>query len=109
MSDNHDMINRHEEKFTSIEKALNSFRDKYVKSQTFVVTLITVVVMVAGSSGWLFGVIFSNIDKNERSVLELAKQQVRLEEKQISLERTQDQTITQLISALKEIQKDRAN
>jgi len=98
--------NRHESHFVKIFESIDEFRNNYVRSPTFVISLLTIVFLVAGTAGWQLNQIYSRIYRNEVSVIELARQQVRLEEKQYSLEKTQDQTITQLIEALKPIREN---
>lgn len=101
MPDNDAMHKRHEDHFTKIFSSIDDIRNNYIRSPTFVVSLLTIVLIVAGSAGWFLSIIFTNIDKNEASIMELARQQVRLEEKQNSIKENQQKTITQLINALK--------
>lgn len=102
MSENDDTVKRHEDHFTKIFDIIDDIRNNYVRSPTFVISLITIVLIVASSAGWFGSVIFSNIDKNEQSIVDMAIKQGRILERQDSLAREQEKTITQLIEALKE-------
>ena len=94
-------IERHQDHFEKIFKILDDFRDNYVKAPTFVATLVSTVIAVVALSGWIFSIAFANIDKNEKSVVDMAIKQGRILERQDSLEREQEKTITQLIDALR--------
>ena len=100
------MIRRHEEHFTKIFDAQDDFRNNYIRSPTFVVSLLTIVLVVASSAGWFGSILFNGIEKNQTSIMELARQQVRLEERYTSMEKNQDKRITQLIDCLKPNQKN---
>lgn len=105
MSGDQDTVHRHEGHFKKIFEILDEIRNNYVRSPTFVISLVTIVLIMAGSGGWVMNQVFSGIEANQESIVELAVQQGRLEERQESLEREQDKTITQLIKALEESQR----
>ena len=101
MTENTELTKRHEKHFEKIFQHLDDFRNNYVRSPTFVISLVTIVLIMASSAGWLASKMFSDIDKNEQDIFKIAKEQVRIEERQNNFEETQEQVITQLIETLK--------
>ena len=105
MSGYEEIIKRYEAHFTKIFDAQDLFRTElrdYVKAPAFIISLITTALLFAGSAGWLLSIVFQDINKNETNIMQLAREQVRQETRQDSLEKNQEKTIAQLIKALKE-------
>lgn len=96
-----DLIKRHEGHFGKIFTSLDSIKDNYVRFPTFVTTILTTALSMAVIFGVIFGFMWANINKNESDIIQTARQQVRNEEKIISIQREQDTVVTQLINALK--------
>lgn len=94
-------MSTNEEKFDKLFAYIDDFRANYVRAPTFVITVISTVIAIAALAGWIFTIIFSNIDKNEQSILDLAKNQVRIEERLNSVENNQNKTIAKLIESNK--------
>jgi hypothetical protein len=51
-------IERHEKHFSKIFTTLDEIKDDYVKAPTFVITLVTIVLILAGSIGGALGIVF---------------------------------------------------
>jgi hypothetical protein len=56
---------------------------------------------MAGSIGGALGVVYSRTEKNNQIILEIVREQGRIEERQKYIEKYQDVRIVQLIDALR--------
>lgn len=97
-----DITKRHEKHFSKIFSILDDFRDNYVKAPTFVITLVTIVLIMAGSIGGALGIVFYKTEKNSDSIVEMSIQQGRILERQRHIEKREGSRVIAALDKLSE-------
>lgn len=116
-------IKRHENHFTKLFGEIDNIKDEvrnnYVRAPTFLIALISVVALMSGSVGSALTIVYQRTEKNQEliinettknndSIVEIAVEQGKIQERQVQESERQNIYIAKLIETLKEVAKPKS-